>query len=87
MKKTDRGFRIFSEFKDTYDAKVRVIESSLATAPRVWIFCDKPYLKPDGESEVEDSPLHLSPHQARLLISALNKWLEHVKESWGEKYL
>lgn len=84
MKKTDRGFAIYSEFKESYGAQVRVIESSLATAPRVWIFCEKPN---PNTHENEDQALHLSPNQARLLIGALNKWLEHVKESWGEKYL
>lgn len=38
MKRTSRGFAIFTEFTDTKGAEVRVQASSYATGRRVWIF-------------------------------------------------
>lgn len=70
MKRTNRGFRIFSEFKDTYGSVVRVQESSTASAFRCWVFCDN-----DPRSFKDPSP-HLSPRQARLLAAALVKFAD-----------
>lgn len=37
---TPRGFRVYTEFTDTYGAQVRVQESSSAAGPRVWVFAN-----------------------------------------------
>lgn len=38
MKRTSRGFDIYTEFIDTYGARVRVQESSSAAGRRCWVF-------------------------------------------------
>ena len=55
MKKTNRGFNIYTEFTDAYGQEVRIQESSSAEEKRVWIFCHK-----DGK----DSHIHLGETQA-----------------------
>jgi hypothetical protein len=75
-KYTERGFRNYTAFKDTYANDVVVRESS-SMLPRVWIFCSK-----DGE----DGRMHLgawqghSPHlsvtQAKRVIAALQKFVD-----------
>jgi hypothetical protein len=37
MKRTERGFAIYTEFKDEYGKNIRVQASSLATKRCVWI--------------------------------------------------
>lgn len=72
MKRTHRGFSIFTDFKDTYGQDVCVQKSSNAEKNCVWIFCNK-----EGKSTFEHlgtaqsySP-HLSKVQARRVAKAL----------------
>jgi len=83
MKKTNRGFPIYSEFKDTYKNTIRVQMSSSACAPRCWVFVkDK-----DGNDGVFDkatgqyisATAHLSKAQARRLARALLKFAEEAE--------
>jgi len=71
MKKNDRGFKIYTEFKDTYGHKIRVQQSSSACADRVWIFAEPN----EDASERSPSP-HLSRQQARWLGKALIKFAD-----------
>jgi hypothetical protein len=59
-KKTKRGFRIYSDFKDFYGERVRIQESSLATKRAVWIF---------GGGHI--AGIHLDRARAKRLIRAL----------------
>ncbi len=74
MNKTNRGFRIYSEFTDTYKSKVR-IQMSSNVLKRCWIF-----VKNDGKSPesnlITDGAIHLSDGQAKLVIKALEKFLQ-----------
>lgn len=70
MKKyPNRGFRNYSEQKDTYGIPFRLRESSAAGMRAVWLFVDDPedYKRPG---------LHLSETNARRLIVALQKFLD-----------
>lgn len=75
VKKTNRGFNIYTEFTDTYGNEVRVQESSAACARRCWIFSNR-----DGKDahihlgEPQAFSPHLSPEQARRLAKALLKF-------------
>ena len=72
MKRTSRGFGIYTEFVDTYGQEVRVQQSSSAESDRVWIFCNK-----EGKSgfeklgEIHSYSPHLSRKQAVRLAQAL----------------
>jgi hypothetical protein len=74
LKRTNRGFAIYGEYKDTRGNKVRVQQSSSAAGPRCWIFVedkdgkDIQFSTPTGYQSV--SP-HLTKHQAKLLAGAL----------------
>jgi hypothetical protein len=72
MKRTQRGFAIYTEFTDLYKNKVRVQKSSLATKEAVWIFCDRGPLIGDG---VAVSP-HLSKEMAERVIRALQAFVD-----------
>lgn len=78
MKRTARGFAIYTEFKDTYGNTVTVQKSSAACYDRVWVFAKNK----DGVDAFEHmgelhgvSP-HLSKQQARWLAKALLKFAE-----------
>ena len=79
MKRTNRGFWIFSEFKDSYDQTITVQESS-SINKRCWIFVKNK----DGNDGFEDKAgggfhsysAHLSPAQAKRLIKALERFIE-----------
>jgi hypothetical protein len=73
MKKTNRGFRIYSEFKDTYGADVRVQMSS-NVLKRCWIFVKGGMQKEYADKN--DGSLHLSEAQAKRLITALQKFIQ-----------
>lgn len=70
---TQRGFKIYTEFKDTYGKDIEVVRSS-SVEPRVWI-----------QNEVEDvdgtliANAHLSPYQALRVANALLKFVEDVE--------
>lgn len=67
MKKTQRGFSIFTQFKDLYGKEVRVQKSSLATKRAVWIFT---------EVETTCAGAHLSVAQAKRVIKALQMFVD-----------
>ena len=83
MKRTSRGFAIYTEFKDTYDQDVRVQESSSAEGRRCWIFCQK-----DGRDglihlgEWQAYSPHLSPKQALRVARALTRFAVARRISW-----
>lgn len=70
MKYTQRGFGIYTQFRDTYDHQVRVVRSSAAFKRRVWIFCTDP------NDSTQDHSAHLSPIQARKVGNALLKFAD-----------
>src|ERR1017187_6377582 len=70
---TERGFTIYDQLTDTYRNDVRVQQSSAATGPRVWIFCDK------GGTEESTSP-HLDVAQAERVRDALDAFITEQKE-------
>lgn len=68
MLKTDaRGFTVYDEFTDAYEANITVKESSSVT-PRVWVFVL------GGESGHNDGHIHLDVEGAGRLIAALQEW-------------
>jgi hypothetical protein len=73
MKKTNRGFNIYTEFVDTYKSKVVVQESS-SVLKRCWI-----YVHNDGKNPasnlVTDGAIHLDVKQAKYIIKALEKFI------------
>lgn len=85
MKRTSRGFDLYTEFTDTYGATVSVRESSAAGVRRCWVDArggstlgarqlalSKEDPRQPGENIVNDNTSgHLSPAQARRLAKAL----------------
>lgn len=69
MKHTCRGFRIYSEFLDSYKSEVRIQESSSAEGRYCWIFTKKA-----GEGDIDWAP-HLSVYQAKRVVKALEKFI------------
>ena len=66
MKRTNRGFAIYTEVTDTYRNRCRVQASSAAGGRRVWIICKA------GPTWGGSAPHpHLSPAQARRIAKAL----------------
>lgn len=74
--KNARGFDRFDEFRDTYGSRVRIVESSSAAGPHVWIFCD------ENPRDAEPSP-HLDVEQARRVIDALQAFVDEAPARWG----
>jgi hypothetical protein len=71
MKKyTERGFRNYGEFKDSYGSIITVRQSSSATVNACWVFCHK-------ETGEEFSP-HLTIKQAKRLITLLGKFINET---------
>jgi len=76
---TQRGFDVYDEFTDSYDASVRVQQSSSAMAPHCWVFVDEN--KPDdrplvcGEKHRNHGSIHLTIEQAQRLRDALGDFL------------
>lgn len=72
-KRTNRGFLIYTEFKDLNGQEVRVQKSSSAGADHVWIFPEVRHHHVTGE------PLagaHLNKVQARRIIRALQRFID-----------
>ena len=69
MKKDPRGFRIFTEFKDTYGAEV-VIKMSSAVVKRGWIFVQ------GGGTGENKGAIHFDNAQAKRMIIALQAFLK-----------
>lgn len=74
MKRTARGFPIYSEFTDSYGSRIRVQKSSAALIDAVWIFCDKH----DGTGEFTP---HLTVAQAKRMIRGLQKFVDEVQSN------
>lgn len=70
MRKTQRGFGIYSEFTDSYGSRIKIQESSSAEKKCCWIFCDN-----DPNVFKNPSP-HLTVAQAKRVIAGLKKWIE-----------
>lgn len=86
IKHTERGFAI-SEFKDRYDEKCSIQNSSLATEPCVWLGVHDPYVRQlvpnEGWKNVELPPgtsvngrMHLTQGQAKDLIVLLQRFID-----------
>jgi len=73
MKKTPRGFAIYTEFKDSYLSDVRVQMSS-SVLKRCWIFV-KNEGKQAGSNLETDGAIHLDVKQAKRLIKALERFI------------
>ena len=63
---TERGFRVYTTFHDSNGHRTRVQQSSAATEPKVWIFCDSP---------VEMHPPHLTVEHAKMVRAALDRFI------------
>ena len=70
MPDTERGFAIYTTFHDTYGHRVWVQESSAATEPKVWIFCDG----------VDTAP-HLNVDQAKMVRAALDRFIAEATDA------
>jgi len=75
MKRTERGFAIYGEFKDSYDASIRIIESSADPLIYCWVYID------GGGITNNDGATHLTVAQAQKLIKALEAF---IKDQTGE---
>lgn len=77
-KKTQRGFPIYCEFKDTYGGTVR-LQMSSAVEKRLWVFYDHPENGKMGVAGYGDKPViiapHLDEHQARQVMLGLKEFL------------
>ena len=81
MKKTKRGFNVYSEFKDTHGSVITVQESSAASEKCVWIFLDGARGRGSTFFDEVTGKYHaVSPHlnkvKAKQLIKALTKFVE-----------
>lgn len=75
---TDRGFAVYTQFKDLNGHQIDIRESSLATEPAVRIYYDNSLNAYRDPVSGQDVPacLHLSVDNARQLRDALNEFLE-----------
>lgn len=69
---TPRGFVTYDEFPDSRGSKITIRESSAASGPHVWIFCEPAY--PEGEP-------HLTVGQARRVRDALDAFIAEKGET------
>lgn len=81
MNKTQRGFYIYTNFKDINGQKIQVQESSLATDIACWIFISPSENNPDYTpfkihmGEKLYPAIQLNVRQARQLIKNLEKFI------------
>jgi hypothetical protein len=80
----DRGFHQYGEpLICTYGNTARVVESSAASGPHVWLFAETP---PTSRLRRDLAPgecsLHLNEEQARGLIARLQAWVDEIPERW-----
>jgi hypothetical protein len=76
MKTTERGFGVYADFTDRYDNQVRVQESSLATEPAIWIFCEPSEREARRYREIGIAPSpHLTIEMAKLVRDALTEFI------------
>ena len=70
------------KFRDLYGARCSILESSLASAPAIWLGCDEGRLLGDGPPW-PDKPrqllawMHLTQAQVRGLLPLLQHFVEH----------
>ena len=80
MKRTNRGFAIYGQVKDTRGCVVRIQASSASTPDAVWIFCDDVngvYTRPLGSEIPSPDPApHLTRAQAKRVIRALQRFVD-----------
>ncbi len=74
MKRTGRGFAIYTEFPETRGCTVRVQESS-SVQRACWIFCTNAGAYTDRKVGVDVAP-HLTPAQARRVAKALMRFAD-----------
>lgn len=90
-RRTNRGFRDYGLVVDADGNRITVRESSLATAHRCWIFClDKsgaralighpwrPWAPGETGQHLDVASPHLSVRDARRLIAALQRFVDHA---------
>jgi hypothetical protein len=74
----DRGFHQYgTACEDTYGNTFRVVESSAATDPHVWLFIYPSVSMPEGDA------LHLSEKNVEELIRRLQTWVDEIPKKWG----
>jgi hypothetical protein len=74
LKRTERGFAIYDEFKDQYGKKIRIMKSSLATDRCVWI--------QNEVCEIHGHHIgnaHLTVPMAKKVIAALQRFVDGVE--------
>lgn len=79
MKRTNRGFAVFTQFTDTYGADVRVQMSSAAGVRRCWVFAHGGgtiRAEHREDQERNNAAPHLSPAQARRMAKALLRFAD-----------
>ena len=69
---TERGFEDFIEFRDSYNSKIVIRESSAVGEPHVWIFCK------DNPNIPEPSP-YLNVEQAKKVIDGLLAFIDRTE--------
>lgn len=76
-----RGLSMYTEFTDTYGARIELQTSSAACAPRCWLRIKGGEVNnPKGEIKTESGrelhfAAHLSLAQAKRLRKGLDKWI------------
>lgn len=73
MKRTERGFAIYTEFKDLYGKNIAVVKSSLATQDCVWIQNEVTEHLPTG---THLGNAHLTRAMAKRVIRALQAFVD-----------
>lgn len=77
-KKTLGGQRIYCEFKDRHDSKIRLQESSNEHCHRVWLFIDDGkmgYIEENTGKRLVPAA-YLSVLEAKFIIEALQKFIK-----------
>lgn len=78
MKRTNRGFAIYTELQDAYGRIVRVQRSSSAEGRYCWLFC-KNRMGEEGSFHLgkwQSFSPHLTPAQARRIAKALLRFAD-----------
>lgn len=90
MKRNERGFWIYTSFRDTYGAEVSVTHSSAAGVRRCWIgargggtlgarqrlLSEEPKTQPGWSIVNDNTSGHLTPAMARRLAKALLRFAD-----------
>jgi len=76
-KTSDRGFHQYGTLAaDSYGITFRVIESSSASGPHVWLF-----IVPTPDIQYGNC-LHMNKKQATELIRRLQTWIDEIPDRW-----